>query len=100
MKTPKLPAGLSWYRKHGLYRAQAKVKGKVKHIGYFADPYVGYVEYLLVKRSEINRELTAARKLKAFFVKEVVDARFMQLETRGFAAIHKYINYREGTYDN
>jgi hypothetical protein len=95
MKPPKLPAGLSWYRVHSLYRAQCKLDGKVVHIGYYSDPFVGYVHYLLAKRKEIRRELMTNRKLKHFFINEIVELRFTQLETRGFEAIRRYLNHKE-----
>jgi hypothetical protein len=96
MKATKLPPGISFYRQKGMYRAQCKVRGRVQHAGYFHCPFNAYVAYLLIKREELNRELTASRKLKSFFVKSIVDTRFQQLESVGFQTIRRYLNEREG----
>jgi hypothetical protein len=93
----RLPVGVSWYRTKQSYRAQTKLKGKVCHLGYFDCPFSAYIVYLLAKREEVNRELTAHRKLKAFFTKATVDRRFAELESRGLQAIRLYLNEREAT---
>ena len=96
MSKTKLPAGVSWYRTKRLYRSQIKRKGKVSHLGYFSCPYSAYIVYLLAKREEVNRELTAHRKLKAFFTKATVDRRFAELESAGLQQIRRYLNAKEG----
>jgi hypothetical protein len=93
----RLPVGVSWARDKKCYKAQAKIDGRIKHLGYHSSPYPALLAYIDAKRVMVRKLLNENRKMQHFITKELVQLRLTQMEQRGFEQIYKYLQEREAT---